>query len=383
MINFLLISLVFPDEFSLDLFGLRLSAYRIMLLFGFFKAYATYNNLIKRHVCDYIILFISIWTVISLAVNHGAVIGIKSGGIIALETFSPYIMARVYVNNIRSLISLGKSYVFLVCLLPLFSIPENIYGVNYIKDLFIGGSIHPNEIRLGLHRAEGGFNHPILLGVFAAGCISLSIIIYKAFSFRTFIVVIASFSSLSSVAFIMVFIQLIIMHIPIFKIKKSIFIFLGCIYVFVDIILGKNILNFLLSHFTLNPQTAYFRKIIYEFAYNNVIDNPIFGLGFNDWVRPYWLPYSVDSFWMVEALKYGFPVLFSLIYISYIVLFKTYKYDGCIYSKGIVYTFTAIVFAGITVHFWGSVYVLFFFIVGCSFFNYGGRDENSVILKKK
>ena len=33
--------------------------------------------------------------------------------------------------------------------------------------------------------------------------------------------------------------------------------------------------------------------------------NPIFGIGLNDWERPYWLTGSVDNFWLLTGMRYG------------------------------------------------------------------------------
>ncbi len=373
MVNALLISLMFPTDMSVDIFGLRLSMYRFVLIFGFIKCYSTYSNNVKRHACDYLILIISLWIFLSISVNNGLDRGIKSGGIIAIETCSPYMIARVYINSANKLVKSIKTYVMLVVFLPILSIPENIYGTNFVKNLVLGTNTEVNEIRLGFYRAESVFDHPILLGVFCASSLSLYMSMKKRSFLKIGIIIISSLASLSSVSFIMVILQFLFKYISRFKIKKIYFIYTFIIYLFVDIVLQKNVLNFILSHFTLNPQTAFFRKLIWEHVGKNISSNPLFGIGYNDWVRPSWMPGSVDSFWLVEALKFGLPVLIPLIIMSYIVLFRTCGDKNEVirnYEKGIVMCFLSLVIAGFTVHFWNSIYVLFFFISGMSFFNY-------------
>ncbi len=38
--------------------------------------------------------------------------------------------------------------------------------------------------------------------------------------------------------------------------------------------------------------------------------NWLFGFGYNDWPRPHWLQFSVDSYWLNRAIMFGMPGFF-------------------------------------------------------------------------
>jgi O-antigen ligase len=83
-------------------------------------------------------------------------------------------------------------------------------------------------------------------------------------------------------------------------------------------VLSQNPLSFFIRHFTLDPQTGYYRLLIWEFAGAEALQSPLVGIGFREWAHPAWMSPSIDSLWLGLATTYGLPaaVLFGLAILS-------------------------------------------------------------------
>jgi len=375
-IKIFMLSLLIPTEYSFLFLGLRLSFYRMLLLLFLFPVISGFFGATKKHATDKYVFLLSFWILCSMVYNHGED-GIKSGGIMVIETLIPYLLARVYIINSQILVSVVRFYLFLIFLCLLLTIPENLFGNNLLRGYRFMGS----EERLGLYRAFGPFDHPILLAVFCGLGLGLSKIIYSKGVIKQVFIALASISALSSIAFIMVAFQLLFLYIR--KIRELSFktygILFAIAYVVVDIISNRSPLNVFLSYLTLNPQTGYFRKMIWDYGLNNVFDNLFFGLGLNDWVRPEWMPPSVDSFWLLMTMRHGIPALLCLFMIMYYCIKRNRKGSENIieYVKYFSLFSLTVSIAGLTVHFWNSAYVFIFFMIGANINLYLIDDEES------
>ena len=141
------------------------------------------------------------------------------------------------------------------------------------------------------------------------------------------------------------------------------------LYIFVDLVSNRTPVHVFVSHMTLNPGTAYGRMLIWELGFAEVLRNPIFGTGVGDWDMPAWQTGSVDNFWLVEAMRHGVPaVLFllgAIIWLGFRLSQKTFR-DPRLRNCRLAWmtTMFGLVVAGGTVHFWGAIFSLFFFLLG-------------------
>src|SRR5262249_41143458 len=87
--------------------------------------------------------------------------------------------------------------------------------------------------------------------------------------------------------------------------------FLWCLFLasYLAIALASNQtpIQFYISHFTFDPQTGWYRQLIWEFGSASVLNHPLFGIGFSDWVRSSWMTTSVDMFWLLNTMRFGIP----------------------------------------------------------------------------
>jgi hypothetical protein len=174
------------------------------------------------------------------------------------------------------------------------------------------------------------FSHPIHYGLFCASLISLVLVGFRNLIptpqryFLAFLVCVGVICSVSSGAVTPMLVQFgLIFWAWAFRDVASRWLILTGVtvfgYVAIDLASNRTPIEVFLSYATFSSNTAYTRLYIFEWGMINVWDNPLFGLGMNDWHRPFWLTGSVDNFWLLTAMRYGIPA-FLLLASAYFLL---------------------------------------------------------------
>jgi hypothetical protein len=143
-------------------------------------------------------------------------------------------------------------------------------------------------------------------------------------------------------------------------------------YVAVDLASTRTPLQVFMSKLTFSPHNAFYRKAANAAAWQNILNNPLFGLGLKSWQRPGWMVSgSLDNFWLVIGIRYGLPGLALLVagYLHGIVRigFAQVSDPGDILiRRAWMITFGGLMFTLTTVHVWAIAfsYVFFFFGAG-------------------
>lgn len=381
-VTLLIFSFLIPSNFSIEILGLRLSAYRIVLLLSFLPAAKIYFSSIKRLPVDIFVFVAAGLIFVSMLVNSGSA-GIAYGGAMILETITPYLLGRVYIRNKENLITLADVHFKVILLVIIPVIYEVFTGYNFFINTF-GGEITRNlqGIRFGLYRAEGTFDHPILFGIFAASGFALASIANKNGIAKYLVIPVASFTSISSAAYIMLAMQIVMLRIERLanaRLSSYAFMLIGA-YIFINIFSNRTPIEVMSSYFALDPATAYYRILTHTYAINSVMQNPYFGIGLNDWSRPTWLSQSIDDFWLVIAVQHGIIALICLFIVIYLSLKSTYV-NITSESAGVRVLLISIIAAGFTVHLWNASYVFFWLLIGLSN-NLGKFKPSNTIISK-
>ena len=127
-------------------------------------------------------------------------------------------------------------------------------------------------------------------------------------------------------------------------------------YLVIELGSNQTPVQFYISYFTFDRQTGWFRIWIWEYGSASVLNHPLFGIGFGDWVRPKWMPNSIDNFWLVTAVRHGIPALIllfgSYLWIMFAVAFKEIR-DAKLQGYRVAYLICIgyYVFVGTTAHF--------------------------------
>lgn len=382
------LALILPTETSFMVGSLRLGPYRVVLLVAIVPL--ALNLFSQRYgpirAADVLILGYALWAMLALAVHHDTNVALESGGIRLVEAFGAYVVGRACIRDRQQFRSLARLVVGVVLLVGVFTFIESVTGRHLIKTMFaattgqsFSSSIEP---RFGFHRAFGPFDHPILWGVFASSAIGLSWYASGRASetmtrkvVRTGLISVAAATSVSGGAMAAIWAQFLIIgwdYITRGQRHRWKILIAGLIagYVFIDLVSNRSGLKVLLSYLTFSPATAYNRMIIWEWGfYQNVLPNPVFGIGFNEWVRPSWMhSTSMDNFWLYQMVTHGLPA-FALLASAVIAAgwrLRSIRPSETVPALHLAWMTTMVgaCVAACTVHYWNQSFVWFCLIIG-------------------
>lgn len=383
-----MICVALSSRFALDFFGLTLFPSRLFLLVMFVPALLAILRTpsIRVQPFDYLVVLFAIWTILALIYNNGFERGIKYGGSLAAETLGGYLLARAYVRNFEQMARILAIYIALIAILGLLAVPESVLGIEVFR--YLDGAQLQNqphmmalnqETRLGLHRAMVSFDHPIQYGVFCATCLGLAWYCCRSSRLKWIamaIIAFATFFALSSAPLLacglsIAFITWERLTRPIQHRAAITLGILVAMYLVMQTLTNRTVVEAIIPFITLDPWTGYFRVMIWQVVTANLADNPIFGLGLNEWVRPVWMPPSVDCYWLVMALTGGLPAVAMVTATIVTLLHRVHKRGG--YGErperlrarfGWTVMVFVLAFQAFTVHYWGGMNSFFFFVLG-------------------
>lgn len=381
------IALVIPVEFRVG--TLALSLPRLILLITIIPTtIGLFTGRFGRvYLVDILFALHGFWVLLSIALNNPVRV-VEAAGIYNIEFFGAYVLARACIRTPQAFYRLIRAVlVFTVLSLPLaifesltdeslvLSLIEKIPGVDTVKQL----SMPP---RLGLHRSQVSFQHPIHYGLFCTAVLALTWIGMKGVLTNTLrylavaAVGAAVFLSLSSGALLAALMQggLIVWNYVFRRVSRRWLLLAGIFafgYVLVDLLSNRTPIRVFMSYATFSAHNAFWRGIIFEWGLKNVWDNPIFGLGLRNWIRPSFMRSgSIDNYWLVMAVKFGIPG-FAMVaggYLDAMIRVGRRKLTpGSFISNlrlGWMFMCIGLAFALATVHIWGPLHSFVFFLVG-------------------
>ena len=313
---------------------------------------------------------------------------VQTAGILLIETFGPYLMARCYVRSVDAFREMIRLLFRMVAILLPFAIFEAFAGRDVILELF--SSVLPTHVvaitdpRWGLRRAQTVFEHPILHGVV---CGSFLALVHSVLGDRqspskrwlmTGVVGLTAFLSFSSGPITALAVQGMLLgwNWLLRENKNRWNLLWGMVfvaYVFVSIMSNQTVPEFFITHFAFDQLSAGYRVLIWNFGTQSVLNHPIFGVGLGEWDRPLWMPPSIDMFWLAHAVYYGLPggilmLAAFLCTISRVGFHKASDEEASRYKTAYVIAMTGLFLVGWTVHFWNTTYVLVMFLLGSGAF---------------
>jgi hypothetical protein len=324
--------LLLPPETEFSLFGVRFYGYRLGVLFGTVPAlWMTIRN--ARGFFNWIdigVVLMSFWIVLSFMAHYGLELGLLRGIGIVIDTALSYFVARASIatpNDLRRFLILILPGITLVgILMAIESLSGRLLVRPFATSIFGNMSRYYGgeavgilelkvESRAGLLRAWGPFDHPILGGTIMTGLLPL----YWYSGLTRWVVALGvgaalcGLFSLSSAAFLGVFLMFvaiatdrILPYIP--KLTWwTILTIAGTLLLALQLIAANGIIT-VLARLTFDPQTAYYRLLIWQYGSQNVTDNPLFGVGYAQWERPSWMGESIDAHFLALAVTYGIMV---------------------------------------------------------------------------
>jgi len=336
---------------------------------------------------DILFILFTVWIGIALSQNNPEMV-VKQMGSTGVEFLGGYVLGRAYIRSENAFAAMTKLILVVICLTMPFAIFEALTGrppiIELIRKLpgITSEVIVWIEPRMGFERVQAIFAHPIHYGLFCSSAFSLVLVGFGdvyGFGKRLLTVSIVAFCgvlSLSSGALLSLILQffLILWAWSFSRVTGRWLMLLALFalaYVVVDLLSNRTPIRVFMSYATFSAHNAYWRGIIFEWGMKNVWMNPIFGLGFRDWIRP-WYMYSgsMDNFWLVMAVRYGIPG-FLLVTTGYIwALWKIGRRNLensarlLNFRRGWMIMFVGLTFTLTTVHIWTAMYSFVFFMFG-------------------
>ncbi|MFS4436726.1 O-antigen ligase family protein [Paracoccaceae bacterium GXU_MW_L88] len=376
-----LFAMSFMLPLILDFGGVLMTPTRAILLIFFFPS--LYRMLSGKtpplNITDFFIFFTVCWAGLSYFVNHGAS-QIQFIGMQFVDLLGAYIFARAHVRSASDfkffwkMLSVCALFILPVALIELFTdrlIIHEILGKVFRVSRDLTGTTGE---RLGLDRVQGTMEHPILFGVFWGISFANIFFLDRNAARRTLYVIVICvtvFTSLSSGAFLTVMIQggLLIWNWISKGNWKPLLIASAVMFVVVEIVSDRSAIAALSTRLAFSAHTAYWRLLIWEHGTTNVMNNPIFGLGLKDWVRPSWMfTASVDNYWLLNAMRNGLPCIIALLAGMFSNVFRLVRLRGLNAwgrdaRTGYIIAFVALFIALGTVAVWSasSSYIYFYF----------------------
>ncbi|MBN9334776.1 O-antigen ligase domain-containing protein [Devosia sp.] len=362
----------------------RLTPYRLALLVLFIPCvtWLLQGRAGRVRLPDILLVLFAIWTVISLVVIHGLE-GIQTGGIQVLETLTPYFLARCCIRNADDFYAFAKVLTWIVAALLPFAIYEATSGHNLYLEIasHIGSSIGvtDKDPRWGLRRVQLFFEHPILMGVCLGSVFALTnMVVGRRLSFTrrwmaSGVVFVTAALSLSSGPLSGLVMQLALMTwnraLGWLRARWALLLSLiGLFVVAVELFAKRPLPNILLS-FAFDPDSAFFRIVIWTYGSQSVANHPWFGVGMGRWDHPSWMAPSIDMFWLYNAITYGLPggllmVAFFLAACATVGATRHLTPVHYDYRAAYLMAMASFFLTGWMVHFWNGTYVFFLLMVG-------------------
>ena len=377
----LLISLFIPSGLALYIGSIKLEVYKVILLVALIPCSI---SLVKEKltVVDGLIFLSSILIFASFVVKQGFA-GLETSIVKFLEIFVAFKVGSDYVasygtSGIKKLI---KYFGMMALLLLPFAVYESLSGVRiwHVIVNAIGGEysehyVDPKYYRNGVYRTGSVFNQPILFSIAMAVLFYFSLYTFtgsRTYN-RAFPVLGSIVASMSTIGFLMIVVQLVVKkYFEVYTkwrtIKIIAVVLLVSFILVVEIGSDDSFVKWLALHSSFNSWNAYVRLLQWEFAWIDVLNNPIWGTLHGDWSRPFWLPGSIDSYWLALALSNGLIATVSLLVTWLLVAYRSFKLaedsndSVCV---GIFAVIISIVIAGFTVHFFDRLPALLYLLLG-------------------
>lgn len=325
--------ILIPEEARLQLGDFRLYAYRLCLfaLLPFTLSVLTRGK-VRLGLLDLLVVAAGFWMVGSMMYHEGFGKGLESGGVVAFDLVSAYLVGRCFLRSPGQLRRFLKSVFPGVAAVAIVFALESVGHVLLIRP--VAGAIFGTAVegrgavgavvRNGLVRAFGPFPHPILGGLLVASFLPLY---WLSFRGRTgklgAVAALAAFFTMSSAGIMSLVLN--IMSMITDRVVKTVREITWSSILWTALALGilvhfasqSGLFSVIIRYLTLDAGTGFYRLLIWEYGWAEVLRHPMLGIGFDNWIRPSWMySDSVDAHWLALAMQHGLPVALSILFVT-------------------------------------------------------------------
>ncbi|MEM6663617.1 MAG: hypothetical protein AAF666_15730 [Pseudomonadota bacterium] len=375
-------SMIIPSEFAFEIADLRISPQRLVLLAAAVGIAVRLLAARDLRAPDWMVIAGSGCAVMASLQHLALGPAFERGSSFVLETAVAYLLPVAFLTTIGQIRSLVRILFLAVAILAVFAAMEAILAehfiANFSADLVDGEEPFTADQRLGLLRARATFSHQILFGVFCGSLFALFWWEARTASerwVRSAFCGLGVFCSLSSAAFLLVILQagLIFGERLSRRLRCRTFTLWACAIaggLSVEVVVQGGLTGFVTRYLSLNPETAYYRQLIWTHITDDITASPLFGTG-GFWTRPAWMITSIDQTYFAKAILYGVPCIALLclsgLWTARSLLKRIPEGVGPGFRQlryGWLFCILGIAIAGLTVDYFGRALPFVMFILG-------------------
>lgn len=333
-----------------------------------------------RHAvaCDLLAFLTAAW-MIGAAASTAGLGSLSSPAAESLQFLFSYIVARGYFLSEAALDTFVRALKILTVAVVLIGAAEYISGRWIAHDAaaaIFGTSPLSAVSRGGSIRATSTLDHPILFGVFCA-LVNPIVLLSERVAARAILLsgvcLMGCLLSQSSAALMAYALGVaaysydrLMRRLPA---RWTIFWTVLAIAIGALIALSQHPIGWLISHLTLDPETGYYRILIWDAAFERIAQSPLTGYSFQLFDENI-LDSTIDCVWLVEALRFGVPAMALLLATNLAAIWPVRRYlEGQPdFHERMNLAFTIVLllfmFTGITVHFWNYMWIFWGLCLG-------------------
>jgi len=381
----ILLSLFVPVELSFYVLGLRLTLTRLLFLVltPFLVVKLVQRASAGRFrflLCDAAVVLAGFWMIFASANVDGLESALNHAGPEVLEFCIGYMCTRIFLlenGHALRFVDLLCRVIAVVALVGLLDPLTNHYVAHDVAS-WLTATVNKlynwqDSHRVGLLRATGPIEHPILYG-FICG-ISLLIAISNPIRWRPFVIfscalgTIFAWSSAPLQGTLLGCALLIYDRVMVrVGVRWLLLIGVGMLALAAAFVVSESPIGFIISHFIYDPESGYYRQWTWDRTIFYVSQSPWYGLGYGP--VPDEIDHSIDSLWLVLAIHSGFVgaalVMFSLFLAA--SLPKRRHNINLASGSNLATTLSMLIFltmfVSFTVHLWGTTWILIALLVG-------------------
>jgi hypothetical protein len=366
-----LVGALLPVEASIYVADVRFTPPRLIFIFLLLPAlFVLFRKGRLLVISDLLVFVTAAWMV--YAGYSASTLSLSSAGAEALELFGGYVVGRAFFFDRSAIENFVRTLKAVMIVLIGLGVADMLSGRFFAHD-FVAGAFHVQGLfptyRSGWIRATSTLDHPISYGVFCTFAVAIFLYAEQRSVQRLFFVVLCAFGcmiSQSSAAYLSLALVLAVYSYDRLLMRfhwrwqlmgTALATFIALIF-----LLSNKPVSWLVSHLTLDPETGYFRIMIWDVATAQIALSPIVGFGFVYFNNEI-LDNTVDAIWLVMSLRFGVPMAALLLLTTFATfIFKgRYRTIGDSYIDQVRTGFTIVLvtylIVGLTVHFWNYMWI--------------------------
>jgi hypothetical protein len=362
--------------------GVNLTPGRICIILLFIPALVNLSSKGARATwSDFFVFATGAWLLVAACYTKGAEALLSAAGGESLEFVGAYMVGRAFLWRPAALQNFVHVLKIVSTILVLFALADRISG-QWIIENTLASIVHVvpagANYRNGVIRATASLDHPILLGAFLS--LASALIIYSNESTLSRACYLASnlfgcVLSLSSVSLmtwaIIVSSYLYDRLLNTFSWRWGLFWTVAGALACTIFLVTNAPLGWIITHLTLDPQSGYFRYLIWDAALSRIPESPWVGFAFNR-LNDDILDSTIDSVWLVYALRFGVPTIAFLFLANISAAWPARRTgsgpDDASFSARMNTGFTIMLlmfmFIGLTVHYWNYMWIFWGLCLG-------------------